>query len=143
MVKKIMANYLEEIKSIMDTFKDNMFSVVAKLNNAITDDMELIREAHKRVVENGKISGQLSEMFDDLADDMAECANSLGDASYDVEDYRISMKEPILLGYIDDEEMENQFSQEDEEDEDEEDFECDCDENCGDDCMCECHEVTE
>ena len=101
-----MANYVEEISNIINEFKDNMKAVVCKLSNAIDDDLEIIKQAHSRIVDNGKISCDLSVMFENLSDDMQECANSLEDKSDMVDDFRYSVQDGVINGYFDDELLE-------------------------------------
>lgn len=123
-----MANYVEEISNIINEFKDNMKAVVCKLSNAIDDDLEIIRQAHSRIVDNGKISCDLSIMFENLSDDMQECANSLEEKSDMVDDFRYSVQDGVVNGYFDDELLEEL---------DEEDFEEECECECEDCCECE------
>lgn len=128
-----MENFVEEIGNIMDEFKDKMKAVVARLGNAIDDDLEIIKQAHTRVVDNGKIVNDLSVMFDNLVDDMQECADALEERANIVEDFRYSVKDAVVNGYLDDEILEDI----DEEDF-EEDVECDCDSEDCCDCECDC-----
>jgi hypothetical protein len=125
-----MANFVEEIGNIMNEFKDKMKAVVARLGNAIDDDLEIIKQAHTRIVDNGKIVNDLSVMFDNLVDDMKECADALEDRTNIVEDFRYSVEDAVVNGYLDDEILED-IDEEDFEDEDE----CDCKECC--DCECD------
>lgn len=130
-----MANFVEEIGNIMNEFKDKMKAVVGKLNNAIDDDLEIIRKAHARVVDNGKIANDLSVMFDNLADDMQECADVLEEDADLVEDFRCSVEDAVINGYVDDELLE-EIDEEDFEDEDE----CDCEDCCECESPCNCDE---
>lgn len=130
-----MANFVEEISNIMNEFKDNMKAVVARLGNAIDDDLEIIRQAHARVVDNGKIATDLSVMFDNLADDMQECANTLEERADDVDDFRYSVQDAVINGYVDDELLE-----EIDEEDFEEECECDCEECCECESSCNCDE---
>mgnify|MGYP007112546017 CR=1 FL=1 len=74
-------------------------------------------------------------MFDNLADDMQECANTLEERADMVDDFRYSVQDAVINGYVDDELLED-FDEEDFEEE----CECDCEECCECESPCNCDE---
>ena len=111
-----MANYVEEMAKILGSFKESIVTIAKKVDDAIDEDLGIIQDAYKRVVDNGKVAQSLSNLLVDLASEIEDVADDLNEQNDMVYDFRYSVKNGVELGYLEDEELEEELFDDEDDD---------------------------